>query len=60
MYLGWKEKGIVFLPARYWKRAVAWGKVIKKVRPTIGSSRLGLRLSVFIGVILSPESKYNG
>jgi hypothetical protein len=30
------------------------------VRPTIGSSRLGLRLSVFVGVIQSHESKYNG
>jgi hypothetical protein len=29
MYLGCKVKGIVILPARYWKRSVVYGKVKK-------------------------------
>jgi hypothetical protein len=48
------------LARQVWEESGRMGDSNKKVRPTIGSSRLGLRLSVFVGIIHSLESKYNG
>jgi hypothetical protein len=57
----WREMvGDCSLARQVWEEKVRVGESKKRVRPTIGSSRLGLRLSVFVGMIHSLESKYNG